>query len=47
MEKEYILTDVLIPVETVDDRCFLVRYKADFGTVFCARSALDYMLYRK
>ncbi|KAL8274661.1 hypothetical protein Esti_001376 [Eimeria stiedai] len=38
VEKEYTLKDILIPIETIDDRCFLVRNKADFGTVFCARS---------
>lgn len=26
-----------MPLETVDDHCFLVRYKGDFGTTFCAR----------
>ncbi|KAL8424637.1 hypothetical protein Efla_004260 [Eimeria flavescens] len=38
VEREYDLKKILVPIETVDDRCFLLRYKGDFGTVFCARS---------
>lgn len=41
VEKEYKLKDIVVPLETVDDRCFLVRYKADFGTLFCSRSVPD------
>ncbi|CDJ63319.1 hypothetical protein, conserved [Eimeria necatrix] len=37
LEKEFKLKDVQIPLETVDDRCFLVKLNKDFGTVFCAR----------
>lgn len=37
VEKEYRLKEIHMPVETVDDRCFLVKQNNDFGTIFCAR----------
>nr|CEL75140.1 TPA: hypothetical protein BN1205_020350 [Toxoplasma gondii VEG] len=37
VEKEYDIQDIMVPVETVDDRCFAIREKRAIGTVYCAR----------
>ncbi|KFG64071.1 hypothetical protein TGRUB_273040 [Toxoplasma gondii RUB] len=37
VEKEYDIQDIMVPVETVDDRCFALREKRAIGTVYCAR----------
>ncbi|CBZ53669.1 conserved hypothetical protein [Neospora caninum Liverpool] len=37
VEKEYDVQDIVVPVETVDDKCFAIREKRALATVYCAR----------